>query len=101
MYDDEKPKRDQDALRVALARDKSYTTSAIITLIAYWVMWLPGLILNVIFLREARANERIAGHSLPGVGCLRWLLILNLVWLLVLCALVVSFGLTGAVAVAN
>ncbi len=95
MYDDEKPKYDQDELRVALARDKSYTTSAFITLVAYWLAWLPGLVLNVVWLREARANERIAGHSLPGVGCLRWLLIWNVIWALVLCALLGGLGALG------
>ncbi|MCY4526941.1 MAG: hypothetical protein OXB89_10075 [Anaerolineaceae bacterium] len=95
MYGDEKPKRDQDEFRVALARDKSYTTSAFVTLVAYWLMWLPGLILNIVYLREARENERVAGHSLPGVGCLKWLFIWNVVWVLFLCALLGGLGTIG------
>lgn len=95
MHDDEKPKYTRDELRVALARDKSYTTSAFITLVAYWLAWLPGLVLNIVWLREARENERIAGQTLPGVGCLRWLLIWNVIWALILCALLGGLSALG------
>jgi len=71
----------------AMARSKSYVSSAIITLIAYAVFWLPGVIFNIMYLNEARRNQKIAGQSLPGVGCLWILLIINVVWVGGLCLL--------------
>ena len=52
------------------ARMKSYTGSAVLVFFLYWLFWLPGLIVNYIFYREAKQMERTAGQSLPGVGCL-------------------------------
>ncbi|MGE0544176.1 MAG: hypothetical protein AB7R89_28755 [Dehalococcoidia bacterium] len=65
-------------MQVQLARARSFTTPAMLTLLMYIVLWLPGLIANLLYYREAKATEQIAGQSLPGVGCLGWMLILNL-----------------------
>lgn len=62
----------------ALARSKSFTGKAVATLVLYIVLWFPGLVANVLFLNEAKRTQEIAGQSLPGVGCLTWLLWLNL-----------------------
>ena len=48
----------------------SYTNKAIIALVLTWLLWIPGVIANVMFLNEAKADERKYGQSLPGVGCL-------------------------------
>ena len=63
----------------AAARMKSYTGPAVIVFILYWLFWLPGLIVNFMYYNEAKRMERIAGQSLPGVGCLSALLWLNVV----------------------
>jgi len=52
------------------AATRSYTTPAIITLVLYFVMWLPGFIANVVYWREATNIERISGRSPEGKGCL-------------------------------
>jgi hypothetical protein len=66
-------------LAVAMARMKSYTGSAAIAFLLYSFFWLPGLIVNYMLYREAKQTEKVAGQSLPGVGCLTLMLILNLV----------------------
>ncbi len=53
---------------------RSFTTNAVIVLVLYFILWLPGLIANVIFLREAHEAEKTANQSLPGVGSLSILL---------------------------
>jgi hypothetical protein len=63
---------------VIAARSKSYVAAAMVTLILYWVFWLPGIIANLLWYSEAKQRERVAGQSLPGVGCLSIMLWLNI-----------------------
>lgn len=70
-----------DLALAALAATKSYTTSAVIVFLLYWLFWLPGLIFNLVYLRDARRMERLAGTSLPGAGCLTIMLAVNLIGL--------------------
>ena len=58
-----------DAARDA-ARLKSYTSAAIITMLIYPFLFIPGFIANLLWYNEAKRMENIAGESLPGVGCL-------------------------------
>lgn len=46
-------------------------TPALLTFVLYWIAWIPGLIANVYYNGEAKAAEKVAGRSLPGVGCLQ------------------------------
>lgn len=62
--------------QVAQARMQSYTSKAVIALVLYFVLWIPGLIANILFYSEAKRMERIAGNSLPGAGCLFWQLVI-------------------------
>jgi hypothetical protein len=61
----------------AAARMKSYTGSAILVFFLYWVFWLPGLIANYLFYTEAKKMQKVAGQSLPGMGCLSLMLWIN------------------------
>jgi hypothetical protein len=45
---------------VVAARNKSYVGPAILVLVLYFVMWLPGLIANYLYLEEAKRRETIA-----------------------------------------
>lgn len=80
--------RSGNDMEVVVARNKSYISAAVLTLILYWIFWLPGLIVNVMYLNEASRNQQIGGEKLPGVGCLWLLLILNLLPLLALCGII-------------
>jgi hypothetical protein len=73
----------------AIARSKSYTGAAILTLFLYCLIWIPGLIANILYLIEAHRMENLARRSLPGVGCLWILLVMNLVAPIFVC--VISF----------
>lgn len=65
--------RNDDA-SIAAARLKSYTARAVIALVLTFPFWIIGFVLSVIWRLEAKRMERIAGTSLPGVGCLTWVL---------------------------
>jgi hypothetical protein len=60
---------EDDMMRVA-ARLKSYTGSAVLVFFLYLLFYIPGLIVNVMYYREAKRMQRMAGQGLPGVGCL-------------------------------
>jgi hypothetical protein len=74
---------------------KSYTGNAVLAFILYWLLWLPGLIVNYMFYREAKRTEKIAGQSLPGVGCLSVMLIINVAVSVFLISLVVFLAVLG------
>ena len=59
-----------DALR-EMARLKSYTEAAVIVFILYLFLFVPGLVANYLFLKDAGRMELLAGEELPGVGFLR------------------------------
>lgn len=61
----------------AAARMKSYTGSAVLVFFLYWLFFLPGLIVNYIYYREAKRMAQLAGNSLPGQGCLGFMLWFN------------------------
>jgi len=74
------------------ARLQSYTFKAVIALLLYFVAWLPGIIANFLFYSDGKRMQRIAGESLPGVGCLSAMLWFNAIVI----ALVVAMGLCSA-----
>ncbi len=49
---------------------KSFTTPAVITLVLYVVLWLPGLIANIVYWLEAKRVEEETGRAPDGKGCL-------------------------------
>jgi len=58
-------------VRARLAAYRSYVGVAFLTLLLYWVgFWIIGLVANVIFLSQAKADERMFGEAPPGKGCL-------------------------------
>lgn len=64
---------------VTASRLKSYAGAAVLTFVLYLLGWVPGFLANVLFYREAKERERIAGRSLPGVGLLSIMLWANVV----------------------
>src|SRR5260221_7238383 len=53
------------------ARFQNYTNSAVIALILYFMLWIPGLIANILYLNDARQMEKLAGKKLPGTQTLK------------------------------
>lgn len=72
---------------------KSFTTPAIITLVLYFVFWIPGFIANIVYYNEANSIQKRTGREPEGKGCLLALLIVfgGLVGL-GFCALVLIIG---------
>lgn len=66
-----------DALRAA-AQMKDFTTPAVVTFFLYLLFFIPGLIVNIMYLNEAGRIKKIAGRQPTGMGCLQALLIVNL-----------------------
>lgn len=81
------------------AYSRSFTSSAILTLVLYIVLWIPGLIANVIFLNEAKKVEQLTGRPPEGKGCLTALLVFWIATALLGCAfwfLVIAGGFGAA-----
>jgi uncharacterized protein involved in cysteine biosynthesis len=87
---------DYEAQRKAAAAGRSFTSPAIITLILYFVLWIPGLIANIVFWREAKRVEKLIGRSPEGLGCLTWMLVVFIgIPVVVVILLMVTGGLAG------
>lgn len=63
----------EERRRAAAAR--SYTTPAVITMLLYFVGWVPGLVANLIYLTAANRDQRMSGVEPEGKGCLIQLLL--------------------------
>ena len=69
------PQIDVDYERQRAAATRDYTTPAVVTLILYFICWLPGVIANIIYFFQARQDEATVGREPQGKGCLLWLFI--------------------------
>ena len=87
---------DYEALRRVNAEQRSFTTPAIITLVLYFVLWLPGLIANIVYLNEASNVQRISGRAPEGKGCLIAMLIVFVGLPVVGFCLIAAVGMAGA-----
>ncbi len=76
---------------------RSYTSPAVLTLVLYFVLWIPGLIANLVYYNQAKSDMALTGHEPEGYGCLKSLLIVFIVVPGSLFVLgIVAFGLIGA-----
>jgi hypothetical protein len=53
---------------------KSFTGPAILALVLYFFLWVPGFIANILFYREAREVRRATGRTPAGMGLLSFML---------------------------
>lgn len=72
-----------------MAGDGSYTRTAIIVALLYLVFWIPGLVANITYYREAIRAEDRCGHKLPGTG---WLSVMLWLGTLIPAVVVVFFA---------
>jgi hypothetical protein len=73
-----------------LLATKSYVGPAFLTMVLYWLGYLPGLIANLLFLSSAKRDERVCGAPMAGKGCLTFLLVIHLIVPAVLIFLLLS-----------
>ncbi len=78
-----------DYMRQAAAL-RSYTTPAILTLVLYFLLWIPGLIANIVYLNAANNDRRVSGIDPQGRGCLQALLIVFIAVPFLACFLLVG-----------
>lgn len=81
MYDPNSPYRPPQPPPVYVVKEESFTSKAITTLVLYFVMYIPGLIANIVFWNEARNVQARTGRAPEGKGCLTAMLIMQLVGL--------------------
>jgi len=82
-------------LAAALAAQKSYVGKAFLTMFLYYLLWLPGMIMNIVYWSEAKRVRQITGESPSGMGCLLFLLITHLI--LPACGLLILLITGGAI----
>jgi hypothetical protein len=61
-------------LAVALAAQQSFVGKAFICWFLYWLLYLPGLVMNIAWLSEANRVKKLTGQAPSGTGCLQFLL---------------------------
>lgn len=77
---------------IALARNKSYTGTAIFVFFLYCFFFFPGYIANFLFIQDADRMEKKAKTSLPGVNILKAMFYITTT-ALVLSACIVGYAL--------
>lgn len=91
----QQPPGPSDAL-VAAAQMKDFTSSAILTFFLYLLLFVPGLIFNIMYLREAERIRKLAGRAPTGMGCLQILFVVNLSILMIVFIVFCVLPLFGA-----
>ena len=66
-------------LAVALAAQKSFTGRAFLVWFLYWLFWIPGFVMNLVWMNEAGRIKKMTGHSPSGSGCLVFLFVMHVV----------------------
>lgn len=81
-------------LAVALAAQKSFVGKAFLVWFLYYIGFgIIGLIMNLVYLSEAKGVARLTGSSPSGMGCLQALLAVHLILIAIVVGLIVSGGL--------
>ena len=60
----------------AALRDRRFVAPAVATFLAYFLFWLPGVILNWEYLRDADRVHQATGQAPPGHGALKAMMVL-------------------------
>ena len=70
MSMEQRPQSQYEEHRKLAMAGRSFTGPAVITLVLYFIFWIPGLIANILFYKEAKEIKRVTGHAPQGMGCL-------------------------------
>jgi hypothetical protein len=68
------PRHLQDE-QLRAAANRNYVLYAVLVLVLYAVLYVPGLIANIVFYLQASNDEKLLGRPPEGKGCLLALLI--------------------------
>lgn len=61
------------------AHGESYVRYAVLALVLYFALWVPGFLVNTVYLARAISEQRETGRVPEGRGCLIALIIAGLV----------------------
>jgi hypothetical protein len=75
---------------------KNYTFHAFVALFLYSFLWVPGLILNIIWLNQANREQNETGNPPQGKGCRVWLIWVFAIIPVVIIGLLLAIGLMVA-----
>ena len=78
-----------------------YTGNAWVCVGLYAAMWIPGFIMNIVYLAQARRAQRETGQQVFGMGCLWATLIVGILpaaLVLFFVALTLLLGIIGTLA---
>ena len=50
----------------AIARQKDYIGACVVTFLLYWLFWIPGVIINIMYLSAAKKTRDISGVEPTG-----------------------------------
>ncbi len=79
-----------DAESTPSAQGENYVRYAVLALVLYFALWVPGFLVNTVYLARAIGERRETGQSPKGMGCLIALIVAALgVPILGVCVLVV------------
>ena len=92
---------DIDTERQRAAATRTYVTPAVITLVLYFVFWLPGLVANIVYYMQASNDQALVGRAPEGKGCLVALLVLFVGIPVLVIAFFVVFAILGSVLTAT
>jgi hypothetical protein len=56
--------------QVVTAPPRDFTSSAVLTMLLYFVLWVPGLLANLAYLESANGERARIGRDPQGRGCL-------------------------------
>jgi hypothetical protein len=81
---------DQSRNNESPAPGESYVRYAVLSLVLYFALWVPGFLVNTVYLARALGEERETGRAPEGKGCLIALIIAGMVVpILGVCVLVI------------
>ena len=77
MQDDER-RASTDSESATPVHGENYTRYAVLALVLYFALWVPGFLFNTVYLARALGERRETGKSPEGFGCLIALIIAGL-----------------------
>lgn len=80
------------AVEMALLRTKSYSNQVAALVVLYFMGWLPGLILNLVWYNEAVDIRNQTGIEIRGTKQLRNMFIINLLLVIVIALYIIGPG---------
>ena len=89
---------DVDLERQRAAATRSYVTPAVITLILYFLLWVPGLVANIVYYIQSSNDQALVGRAPDGKGCLTALLVVFVGLPVAVIGIFVVIALVGGIA---